>query len=143
MANKFKIKSNRLSVHQSLAEDWMNNTSMPLVNRVCGTMERMGEVVCLDRVQSTVLYDINNDTTRRITSKGRRMKSSLGTEILLPQYIPTDTGFHRDPHGYEPYAGTLFQEQDKLVEELGERSDNLGTPPQLIIHFMGFGSLCL
>ena len=152
MSNKFKIKSNRLSVHQSLAEDWMSNTSMPLilcgsgtaqVIRVWGTMERMGEVGCLDRVQSTILYDINNDTARRVTSKGRRMKSSLGTEIVMPQYIPTDTGFHRDPHGYETYAGTLFQEQDKLVEELGERSDELGTPPQLIIHFMGFGSHCL
>ena len=152
MANKFKIKTNRLSVHESLAEDWLSNTSMPLilvgsgtaqVNRVWGTMERMGEVGCLDRVQSTVLYDINNDTTRRITSKGRRLRSSLGTEVLLPQFIPTDTGFHRDPHGYEPYAGTLFQEQDKVVQELGERSDQLGTPPQLIIHFMGFGSHCL
>jgi len=152
MANKFKIRSNKLSVHESLDGDWLSNVSMPLilvgsgtaqVNRVWGTMERLGDVGCLDRVQSTVLYDINNDTNRRITAKGRRMKSSLGTEIFLPQFIPTDTGFHRDPHGYLPYAGSLFQEQDHVVGEVGERSDQLGTPPQLIIHFMGFGSHCL
>jgi len=152
MANKFKISSNRLSVHESLDGDWSSHVSMPLilvgsgtaqVNRVWGTMERLGDVGCLDRVQSTVLYDINNDTNRRITARGRRMKSSLGTEIFLPQFIPTDTGFHRDPHGYLPYAGSLFQEQDKVVVEVGERSDQLGTPPQLIIHFMGFGSHCL
>jgi len=152
MANKFKISSNRLAVHESLDGDWLSHVSMPLilvgsgtaqVNRVWGTMERLGDVGCLDRVQSTVLYDINNDTNRRITARGRRMKSSLGTEIFLPQFIPTDTGFHRDPHGYLPYAGSLFQEQDKVVVEVGERSDQLGTPPQLIIHFMGFGSHCL
>jgi hypothetical protein len=68
------------------------------------------------------------------------MKSSLGTEIFFPQFIPTDTGFHRDPYGYVPYSGTLFEEQEKVVEELGERSDQIGTPPQLILHFMGFGS---
>lgn len=152
MANTFKIRSNRLAVHESLDGDWLTNVSMPLilcgsgtaqVNRAWGTMERLGEVGCLDRVQSTVLYDINNDTNRRITAKGRRMKSSLGTEIFMPQFIPTDTGFHRDPHGYMPYAGSLFQEQDNVVGEVGERSDQLGTPPQLIIHFMGFGSHCL
>ena len=152
MANSFKIKTNRLDVHESLDGDWLNNVSMPLmicgsgtaqVNRVWGTLERMGDVGCLDRIQSAVLYDINNDTTRRITSKGRRMRTSFGTEIFLPQYIPTDTGFHRDPHGYKQYAGTLFNEQDKVVGEIGERADQLGTAPQLIIHFMGFGSHCL
>jgi len=152
MANKFQIKSNRLAVHESSSGDWLSDTSMPLlfcasgtaqVNRVWGTLERLSEVGCLDRVQSALLYDINNDTTRRITNKGRRIKSTLGTEIYFPQFIPTDTGFHRDPYGYLPYAGTLFEEQDKVVEEIGERSDQLGTPPQLIVHFMGFGSHCL
>ena len=59
MANKFKISSNKLSVHESLDGDWLSNVSMPLilvgsgtaqVNRVWGTMERLGEVGCLDRV---------------------------------------------------------------------------------------------
>ena len=152
MANKFQIKSNRLAVHESSSGDWLHSASMPIllcgsgtaqVNRVWGTMERLSDVGCLDRVQSALLYDINNDTTRRITNKGRRMKSSLGTEIYFPQFIPTDTGFHRDPYGYIPYSGTLFEEQDQVVEEIGERADQLGTPPQLIIHFMGFGSHCL
>ena len=149
MSNRLQIGSNRLAVHESSDGDWLVNSSMPLmfcasgtaqVNRVWGTLERLGDVGCLDRVQSALLYDINNDTTRRISSKGRRMKSSLGTEIFFPQFIPTDTGFHRDPYGYVPYSGTLFEEQEKVVEELGERSDQIGTPPQLIIHFMGFGS---
>ena len=149
MSNRLQIGSNRLAVHESSEGDWLVNSSMPLmlcasgtaqVNRVWGTLERLGDVGCLDRVQSALLYDINNDTTRRISSKGRRMKSSLGTEIFFPQFIPTDTGFHRDPYGYVPYSGTLFEEQEKVVEELGERSDQIGTPPQLIIHFMGFGS---
>ena len=152
MSNRLQIRSNRLAVHESSEGDWLTNTSMPLllcgsgtaqVNRIWGTLERLGDVGCLDRVQSALLYDINNDTTRRISSKGRQMKSSLGTEILFPQFIPTDTGFHRNPYGYIPYAGTLFEEQEKVVEELGERSDQLGTPPQLIVHFMGFGSHCL
>lgn len=149
MSNRLQIGSNRLAVHESSEGDWLVNSSMPLmlcasgtaqVNRVWGTLERLGDVGCLDRVQSALLYDINNDTTRRISSKGRRMKSSLGTEIFFPQFIPTDTGFHRDPYGYLPYSGTLFEEQEKVVEELGERSDQIGTPPQLILHFMGFGS---
>ena len=80
MANKFQIKSNRLAVHESSSGDWLHNASMPIllcgsgtaqVNRVWGTMERLSDVGCLDRVQSALLYDINNDTTRRITSKGR------------------------------------------------------------------------
>ena len=149
MSNRLQIVSNRLAVHESSEGDWLVNSSMPLmlcgsgtaqVNRVWGTLERLGDVGCLDRVQSALLYDINNDTTRRISNKGRRMKSSLGTEIFFPQFIPTDTGFHRDPYGYVPYSGTLFEEQEKVVEELGERSDQIGTPPQLILHFMGFGS---
>ena len=149
MSNRLQIGSNRLAVHESSEGDWLVNSSMPLmlcgsgtaqVNRVWGTLERLGDVGCLDRVQSALLYDINNDTTRRISNKGRRMKSSLGTEIFFPQFIPTDTGFHRDPYGYVPYSGTLFEEQEKVVEELGERSDQIGTPPQLILHFMGFGS---
>lgn len=152
MANRLQIKSNRLAVHESSEGDWLTTTSMPLllcgsgtaqVNRVWGTLERLGDVGCLDRVQSALLYDINNDTTRRISSKGRQMRSSLGTEIFFPQFIPTDTGFHRNPYGYLPYSGTLFEEQEKVVSELGERSDQLGTPPQLIVHFMGFGSHCL
>ena len=152
MSNRLQIKSNRLAVHESSEGDWLANTSMPLllcgsgtaqVNRVWGTLERLGDVGCLDRVQSALLYDINNDTARRISSKGRQMKSSLGTEIFFPQFIPTDTGFHRNPYGYIPYSGTLFEEQEKVVGELGERSDQLGTPPQLIVHFMGFGSHCI
>ena len=152
MSNRLQIRSNRLAVHESSEGDWLTNTSMPLllcgsgtaqVNRVWGTLERLGDVGCLGRVQSALLYDINNDTARRISSKGRQMKSSLGTEIFFPQYIPTDTGFHRNPHGYNPYSGTLFEEQEKVTEELGERADQLGTPPQLIVHFMGFGAHCL
>jgi len=144
-----QIRSNRLAVHESSDGDWLNSTSMPLiicgsgtaqVNRAWGTLERLGDVGCLDRVQSALLYDINNDTTRRVNTKSRRMSSSIGTSVFTPRFIPTDTGFHRDPYGYLNYSGTLFQEQEKVVAELGERADQLGTPPQMIIHFMGFGS---
>ena len=80
MSNRLQIRSNRLAVHECSEGDWLTNTSMPLllcgsgtaqVNRIWGTLERLGDVGCLDRVQSALLYDINNDTTRRISSKGR------------------------------------------------------------------------
>ena len=110
------------------------------VNRVWSLMERMGESGCLDRVQSAILYDINTDTRRRIAAKSRDMRSSQGTRIFQPQYIPSDDGFHRNPHGYLQYAGRLLQEQESLVEEVSGHADRIGTAPQLIVHFIGFGS---
>jgi hypothetical protein len=130
-------------------DGYVNTTSRPIVisasgtaqvNRAWSLMERMGEAGCLDRVQSAILYDINSDTKRRIATKAQDFRSRQGTQIFQPEYIPSDDGFHRDPHGYAPYAGRLFQEQENLVESVSRRADQLGTVPQLIVHFIGFGS---
>ena len=110
------------------------------VNRAWSLMERFGEAGCLDRVQSAILYDINSDTRRRINVRAQGLRSRQGTQIFQPDYIPSDDGFHRDPHGYIPFAGRLFQEQETIVESVSRRADQLGTAPQLIIHFIGFGS---
>ena len=110
------------------------------VNRAWSLMERLGESGCLDRVQSAILYDINSDTRRRINVRAQGLRSRQGTQIFQPDYIPSDDGFHRDPHGYIPFAGRLLQEQETIVESVSRRADQLGTAPQLIIHFIGFGS---
>jgi len=110
------------------------------VNRAWSLMERLGEAGCLDRVQSAILYDINSDTRRRISVRAQGLRSRQGTQIFQPDYIPSDDGFHRDPHGYIPFAGRLLQEQETIVESVSRRADQLGTAPQLIIHFIGFGS---
>ena len=130
-------------------DGYVNTTSRPIVisasgtaqvNRAWSLMERMAESGCLDRVQSALFYDINSDTKRRIATKTQDFRSRQGTQIFQPEYIPSDDGFHRNPHGYAPYAGRLFQEQESLVENISRRADQLGTAPQLIVHFIGFGS---
>jgi len=130
-------------------DGYVNSASRPIVvcasgtaqvNRAWSLLERLGEAGCLDRVQSAILYDINSDTRRRISVRAQGLRSRQGTQIFQPDYIPSDDGFHRDPHGYIPFAGRLLQEQETIVEAVSRRADQLGTAPQLIIHFIGFGS---
>ena len=130
-------------------DGYVNTTSRPIVisasgtaqvNRAWSLMERMADSGCLDRVQSALFYDINSDTKRRIATRAQGFRSRQGTQIFQPEYIPSDDGFHRNPHGYATYAGRLFQEQESLVEGISRRADQLGTAPQLIVHFIGFGS---
>ena len=147
-AGGMSVSPSRGAVFES-TQGFGNSSSRPIivcgsgtaqVNRVWSLMERMGESGCLDRVQSAILYDINMDTRRRIANKSRDMRSSQGTRVFQPQYIPSDDGFHRNPHGYLQYAGRLLQEQESLVGDVSSRSDRIGTAPQLIVHFIGFGS---
>ena len=111
-------------------DGYVNTTSRPIVisasgtaqvNRAWSLMERMAESGCLDRVQSALFYDINSDTKRRIATRAQGFRSRQGTQIFQPEYIPSDDGFHRNPHGYATYAGRLFQEQESLVEGISRR----------------------
>ncbi|HEU0021774.1 MAG TPA: hypothetical protein VFR55_08900 [Dehalococcoidia bacterium] len=106
-------------------------------NRQWDLVRHLQEASCLDRCQFIMSYDINQSTVNRIGRDTRRRK--VTSKVVLPSFVPVDDGFLRNPHGYQKYAGLFDQDQDKMVEQARKRSDEVGSDPQVIIVFLGFG----
>ena len=112
------------------------------VNKLLHVVERFGDVGLRDRFQSVLLYDVNQDTMDRIRGKASFSKGgdSKEMQVYTPTYIPTDTGFNRDPYAYKKYFGGLSTDFNSLIDEMKDRSEALESPPQMVMMFMGFGS---
>jgi hypothetical protein len=112
------------------------------VNKLLHVVERFGDVGLRDRFQSVLLYDVCQDTMDRIRGKTSSSKGggSKEMQVYTPTYIPTDTGFNRDPYAYKKYLGGLSTDFNSLIDEMKDRSEALESPPQLVMMFMGFGS---
>jgi hypothetical protein len=115
------------------------------VNKLLNVAERFGDVGQEDRFQSVWFEDINQDTLDRI----RGLESSIGwmnsrdMQVFTPSFIPTDTGFNRDPLAYRESAGGLVEDYVSIIRQMKSRSEELESQPQMIMMFMGFGSHAL
>jgi len=112
------------------------------VNKLINVVERFGDVGLKNRFQSTIFYDINSDTVQRVRAKARATSlfSQRDMQVVFPAYIPTDTGWNRDPYAWQKFAGGLMHDQDVICQTIKNRSEQIESQPQMIIFFTGFGS---
>ncbi|MFQ6028752.1 MAG: hypothetical protein ACE5Q6_14815 [Dehalococcoidia bacterium] len=142
------IKIRRRTPTVPVAGNTGDTTSAPMIIVGCGTaqchrawslVERLGEVGTLNRVQSVICYDSNEATKREITTKANRLRQREGALVLQTDFIPQGDGFNRDPYAYLKYEGLVLGDLERIVEEVQEHSDRIGTPPMLVVEFFGFG----
>lgn len=112
------------------------------VNKLINVVERFGDVGLKNRFQSTIFYDINNDTVQRVRAKARATSlfSQREMQVIFPAYIPTDTGWNRDPYSWQKFSGGLMHDQDVICQTIKNRSEQIESQPQMILFFTGFGS---
>jgi hypothetical protein len=104
--------------------------------------QRMGEAGVLDRVQSLLMYDCNQGTKDSIIRESAAMRGR-GTladlPVVVPGYIPKVDGFLRDPNAYKDFYGRIDRDMENMVNAVNRRADEIGSPPQLILEWVGFG----
>ena len=117
-------------------------TGTAQVNKLMSVIECFGDVGLKNRFQSAIFYDINADTLLRIRKRSRSagMFGQRDMQSLFPKYIPTDTGWNRDPYSWKKWAGGLIRDQEALCTAIKDRSEELESQPQMILFFTGFGS---
>ena len=97
------------------------------VNKLLNVTERFGDLGQEDRFQSVWFEDINQDTLDRI----RGLESSIGwmnsrdMQVFTPSFIPTDTGFNRDPLAYRESSGGLVEDYVSIIRQMMSRSEEL------------------
>ena len=102
-------------------------------------LERMADAGRLDRVQSAIVYDYNQMTLDKIRQRARKLRRTHGTSIHLPQKVRSQDGFLLNPYGFGEYLGVIDSDMDDLILQVQRRSRQIGSSPQLIIEFLGFG----
>lgn len=146
----FHIRRNnphRLGSQQELARDV---TPPPIVSVSVGTAgykrswkwaQRMGEAGVLDRVQSLLMYDCNQGTVDSIDSETQSMRRVQGGHlpVIVPGFMPKVDGFLRDPNAYKDYYGLIHRDMERMVDTVARRAEEVGSPPQLILEWLGFG----
>ena len=142
-----KTNTHRLG---SQAERPRDGSPPPIVSVAVGTAgykrswrwaKRMGEAGVLDRVQSLVMYDCNQGTIDEIDSESRSMRRHRGGNlpVILPGYLPKVDGFLRDPNAFKDYYGLIHRDMEKMVDTVARRAEEVGSPPQIILEWFGFG----
>ena len=86
-----------------------------------------------------VAYDCNADTTARMARVAKHLQRKYNLPMFLPEYVPCEAGFLRDPNAYQDDWGNIEREMDRIIREVRRNSETLGALPQLIILFLGFG----
>ena len=102
---------------------------------------RMGEAGMLDRVQSLLMYDCNQKSIDDIVAGTRVMRSERGNRlpVILPRYLPKVDGFLRDPNAFKDYYSHIQRDMERMVDTLSRRAEEVGSPPQIILEWFGFG----
>lgn len=138
----------RLGSHQDHIRD---GVPPPIVSVAVGTAGykrswkwamRMGEAGVLSRVQSLLMYDCNQgsiDTIDTETRIMRRSTRSASLPVILPGYLPKVDGFLRDPNAYKDFYGLIHRDMERMVDTVARRSEEVGSPPQIILEWFGFG----
>ena len=127
-----------------------DGTPPPIVSVAVGTAGykrswkwamRMGEAGMLDRVQSLLLYDCNQKSIDDINADTRALGRAPGNglPIILPAYLPKVDGFLRDPNAFTDYYGLIHRDMERMVDLLARRAEEVGSPPQIILEWFGFG----
>ena len=146
----FHIRRNnphRLGGQHDLSRD---GTPPPIVSVSVGTAgykrswkwaQRMGEAGVLDRVQSLLMYDCNQGTVDSIDSETQAMRRVQGGRlpVIVPGFMPKVDGFLRDPNAYKDYYGLIHRDMERMVDTVSRRAEEVGSPPQLILEWLGFG----
>ena len=147
----FHIRRNnphRLGGHQDQMRD---GVPPPIVSVAVGTAGykrswkwamRMGEAGVLDRVQSLLMYDCNQGSIDAIDAETRVMRRNERTAnlpVILPGFLPKVDGFLRDPNAYKDYYGLIHRDMERMVDTVARRSEEVGSPPQIILEWLGFG----
>ncbi|MCE2500680.1 MAG: hypothetical protein J4G13_07440 [Dehalococcoidia bacterium] len=146
----FHIRRNnphRLGTQDDLTRD---GTPPPIVSVAVGTAgykrswrwaKRMGEAGVLDRVQSLTMYDCNQGTIDSIDSETRAMRRVRGGHlpVIVPGFLPKVDGFLRDPNAYKDFFGLIHRDMERMVDTIARRAEEVGSPPQLILEWLGFG----
>ena len=104
--------------------------------------QRMGEAGVLDRVQSLLMYDCNQGTIDTIdaeTQAMRRRDRFASLPVIVPGYLPKVDGFLRDPNAYKDYYGLIHRDMERMVDTVTRRAEEVGSPPQIILEWFGFG----
>ena len=103
---------------------------------------RMGEAGVLDRVQSLLMYDCNQGSIDAIDSDTQSMSRnvrSASLPVILPNFLPKVDGFLRDPNAYKDYYGLIHRDMERMVDTVARRAEEVGSPPQIILEWLGFG----
>ncbi len=104
--------------------------------------QRMGEAGVLDRVQSLLMYDCNQGSIDAIDAETRAMRRRdrfASLPVIVPGYLPKVDGFLRDPNAYKDYFGLIHRDMERMVDTVARRSEEVGSPPQIILEWLGFG----
>ena len=104
--------------------------------------QRMGEAGVLDRVQSLLMYDCNQGSIDAIDAETRAMRRRerfASLPVIVPGYLPKVDGFLRDPNAYKDYFGLIHRDMERMVDTVARRSEEVGSPPQVILEWLGFG----
>ena len=124
------------------------HTSAPILAVGIGTtgctrafsfVEAANEAGGMSAIQSAVCYDSNQRTVEELTARTKKLNGPSMPAIFLPEYIPSDDGFHRDPDRVDRYFGLLDRELERLVNGAYRNSMKIGASPQIIVEFFGCG----
>ncbi len=85
------------------------------------------------------MYDYNQSTVDKIKRRLARSKGNYFTSVHLPLKVRAGDGFLLDPLAFCDMRGAIEEDLDIVVKELQDRANDVGSPPQLIIEFLGFG----
>lgn len=105
-------------------------------------LERMGDAGRLERVQSAVFYDYNENTTSKLWQRlgiKRKGNGRKGTQVHMPKTIRTSDGFLLNPYAFGEYLGIINRDMEELLDDIRDQAQAKGQPPQLIVEFLGFG----
>ena len=99
-------------------------------------LEKMYAAGCADRIQSLCVYDCNRTT---IGQWQKTQSQSTAAKTILPDYIPLSEGFLRNNKAFQSYYGKIERDLERMADTMYARANEAGTPPQVILEWIGFG----
>jgi len=147
----FHIRRNNPHRLGSQQDQMRDGVPPPIVSVAVGTAGykrswkwamRMGEAGVLDRVQSLLMYDCNQGSIDAIDAETQAMRRSgrnASLPVILPGYLPKVDGFLRDPNAYKDFFGLIHRDMERMVDTVSRRAEEVGSPPQIILEWLGFG----
>ncbi len=98
---------------------------------------KMTALGCRSRIQSLVVYDCNATNIRLWRQAAQ--ESGLERLSVVPEYLPLSEGFLRQPNFFMDRYGAIERDVERIVNEMERRANEIGSRPQLIIEWLGFG----
>ena len=99
-------------------------------------LEKMYSAGCADRIQTLCIYDCNRTT---IGQWQKTQSQTTADKTILPAYIPLSEGFLRNNRAFQSYYGKIERDLERMADDMFTRANKAGTPPQVILEWIGFG----